>query len=241
MSYKKLFVLGFTIIVLNVFIKPPVGLAHDFPFALHQNIIVEDMEPKTSEAGFSVARHQDIARDSSLTLYNLPFWYRKNISRYIDLGLCGTISLTNPMVSLGSELIIGKKPIKIAAGIYPILLTTQHMEAAIGRLKLPGKHKPLIKYRFAGTGIVIGIWNWWQMNLIFGGGSKHLNFYGGVRTSRLAIGPLSGLSFDLKDEWTARCEGSVLFKPPWEDPEEVKGTSFSLGLAIVKTFGEFEY
>jgi len=227
----------FIIVISNSCNKQTILPPHELPFAFNQNIMVEDMEPKTSEAGFSIAGNQGINSNLTLNLFNFPFWYRKNVLKYVDFGVSGIIAPFEPFVSLGSELIIGKKPIKIAAGIYPILVTTQDMEAVIIIRKL---RRVIIK-RWIGTGIAIGVCDWWQTNLLFGAGPEHFNVYGGIRTSPLAIGPLFGLNLNFKDEWAIRSEGALLLAPPWENQEvEVKGTIFSLGISLVKKFNEFE-
>ncbi|MDH5186204.1 MAG: hypothetical protein OEW70_03965 [candidate division WOR-3 bacterium] len=218
-------------------LKPPYLSSQNVPVAFNQNIPAYNMNSEASEVGISLARNIGLASDSGLDFYNLPIWYRKNFLDYIDVGFRSIIIPQLLYMCYGPELIIGKRPIKFTVGFYPFsidLLDT----LAYKWIRI----RKGTTVRFKALWLNIGIYNWWQTNLLFGAGPEHFNVYGGIRTSPLAIGPLFGLNFNLEDEWALRSEGALLFKPPWQDQEVlVKGSSFSLGISFVKTFGEFEY
>lgn len=179
------------------------------PIALNHNIPVENMAPKSSEFGIPLGLYQGKSEDEiSIGFLYLPFWWRQNITNFLDIG--GRIYFILPtfpyytkeelafFISFGPELIIGKKPIKIVSGIYiPSLWSNSPLD--------------------------------WQVNLLFGNDE----FYGGIRFSNWAQGFVVGVNFYTKNNQNFRGEFSYLLPPLWKK-KEISGSAITFSFAIVK-------
>ncbi len=173
------------------------------PIAFNHYIPTSGLLPTSAELGFAVSGFWANMDGSDGTLFlNIPVWYRKSISDYLELGARGYFSLP-PWIFLGPELSVGRNAIRLIVGAYPVhILISDELHVV-----------PLPYY---------------QWSLIFGGA----RFYTGLKGSPLAFGGLVGTNITLNQKWDVRIEGSYLIPPPWIDDQSIRGRAINLGVAF---------